>query len=178
MRGPFRISVRAIVIAVATTTLLASCGSSTAKSSAGSGTSSSSSPSSGSKQTSATTVKSFSGSGSGDFCSLVHGSADKVTSATLPPNPLDWKTAFQNLQKSLNEVKAKAPAEIKGDLDTISNAYNQLVTAIDNANGNLAQVGSTLQSTFTSTDFKTAITNLKNYLTNVCHLPLPTTPST
>jgi hypothetical protein len=124
-------------------------------------------------------VKSFSGSGSGEFCSLVHGSADKVTSATLPTNPLDWKTALQNVQNSLNEAKAKAPAEIKGDLETISNAYGQLVTALDNANGNLVQVGTAFRNAFTSSDVRTALTNFRNYLVNVCHLNLPnTTPST
>jgi hypothetical protein len=108
----------------------------------------------------------------------VHGTADKVTNASLPPNPLDWKSVFQNVQKSLGDAASKAPAEIKPDLETISNAYSQLVAAVDNANGNLAQLGSTLSSTVASPRFKTAVTNLRNYMTNVCHIQLPDTPST
>jgi hypothetical protein len=178
MRGPFRIPVRATVVAVAAMTLLAACGSSTAKSSAGSNSGTTSTTSSGSGSTTATTVKSFSGSGSGDFCTLVRGTADKVTNPTLPTNPSDWKSIFQEVQKSLDEAKSKAPDEIKGDIQTIANAYQQLVTAVDNAHGNLAQVGSTLGTTFSSADFKTAVTHLEQYMTNVCKLPLPTTPST
>jgi hypothetical protein len=182
MRGPIRTPLRAIAVAVAATMLLASCGSS-GKSASGSGSTSTTAAGSTSTTSSGsgspTTVKSFSGSGSGEFCSLVHGSADKVTSGTLPPNPLDWKSTFEEVQKSLNEVKTKAPAEIKGDLDTISNAYDQLVSALDNANGNFAQIGTTLRTTFGSGQLRTALENFRNYLVNVCHLDLPhTTPST
>ena len=180
MRGPFRMPVRAIVAAVATATLLASCGSSSAKSSAGSGSNSGSTSSSspGSGQTSATTAKSFSGNGSGDFCSLVRGTADKVTNPSIPTNPSDWKAAFENAKKGLDEARDKAPAEIKGDLTTIADAYSQLVDAVDAANGNLPQAASSFGATFSSQKFKDAVTHLEQYLSTVCKLPVPTTPST
>jgi hypothetical protein len=73
---------------------------------------------------------------------------------------------------TLNGVTLQAPRAVRPDLQTVAFAYEALSHEIALARGNAAKILAYVSDVRGSARFATAIARLKQYSTNVCHLPV------
>jgi hypothetical protein len=93
---------------------------------------------------------------------------DKDTEAFTTDSPADLKKFEDQAQAELKVFVSKAPAALKGDVQTIATADNALVAALDKVNYDFTKLDPTFATSFDTPAFEAAVTNVDNYLEQVC----------
>ncbi len=82
-----------------------------------------------------TTTGSSGGSGGSGFCAQARAVASSFKSSDFTrKSATDLKQAYQNFQSNMDHAISVAPSAIKGDLQTLRDAYTPLLKALADAN--------------------------------------------
>ena len=102
-------------------------------------------------------------------------------SQPLSPLPAAVKPAVENFAAKFAAMAALAPAEIKTEVDTISNVAQGLLAVVAANNYDVTAMVTTpeyatLTDTFASTEFAAAQEGFRNYVATTCGITGPTSP--
>ncbi len=149
--------------------LLAACGSSS-KGATGSVGSASSAPSTAASSSSSKGTGGVN-LGGGSFCdkikTAVADESNALSTSSLS-NPSSLKDLETKANAALQQLKDSAPAEIKGAVNLVAGAEEQIFTQLSNSNFDFTKVGPQLQGTFTSPQFLQATKQIETYLATKC----------
>jgi ABC-type transporter Mla subunit MlaD len=109
----------------------------------------------------AQTVTSFTGSGSAEFCQLARANnarVQQIGAAAADPEQLD--NVLREAAPAVRQAADLAPAEIKGDVDVLADAFEKLLAETAGGAPDLSSI--------VSAEFQTAAQNVANYGRTVC----------
>jgi len=120
------------------------------------------------------------GSSASDFCGLVRNDVAAFNPfadlATMTPTNL--KALYSKLGPALAQAKTVAPDAIKGDFATFATFFQQLESALAGAQYDVANLDPTSLADLYTANVRTASADISRYVTQVCHIARPTTPTT
>ena len=120
-----------------------------------------------------------------DFCLAAQSAKDaedaqqRLFSQALSPLPADVQPAVEGFAAKFSEMAALAPAEIKVDVDTISNAAQGLLAVVKASNYDVTAMVTTpefatLTDTFSSSEFTAAQDRFRSYVASTCGITITT----
>jgi hypothetical protein len=120
----------------------------------------------------ATTVRpvdtSFTGEGSEEFCRFITTFTEGSQNVSPTASPAELETSFREALTAIDQAVSVAPGEIKGDVVSIADTFERVVTAVSTADFNLERVDATALEALQSEGFLDAVTRLQAYLTSIC----------
>lgn len=110
----------------------------------------------------------FTGLGSQAYCSMSKSYADAA--ARLGPHPdAELRQLYEDAARDIQSAAAVAPAEIKGDVQTVAAGFGALISALRNVDYDFTKLPADVVTTFMADDFRRASIRLTAYAKNVCH---------
>jgi hypothetical protein len=88
--------------------------------------------------------------------------------------PADFKALYANVIPALEEADNKAPSAIKSDMDTLVSGLKTFINTLAAANYDPTKISPTSLESLDTPAFKTATTNIDNYMSQVCHITTTT----
>lgn len=112
--------------------------------------------------------------GGGDFCKTVADSLNSVSqqAAANLGTPDAMRKSVEDSKKKSQQVLAKAPGEIKGDLQTLLNASSAMGDALAKANYDVTKIQPDTLSSFSTPAVQTASTHVLAYVKQHCGIDL------
>jgi hypothetical protein len=179
---------RTAAVSVALVGVLAACGASSSSSSSKTTAKTSTpgnigtNPAPGSTDASITIDTTFTGNGSAALCNYAKDLNAADFSGTT--SGTDLKASFTKIEDVFNNIKDKAPAEIKADINTMFSAYQKLIDLYKKYDYDTAKLTAaaakdpTIAAQFagiSSADITAASARVSAYFANVCGLTTATT---
>ena len=120
-----------------------------------------------------------------DFCLAAQSAKDaedaqqRLFSQSLSPPAADVQPAVEGFATKFAAMAALAPAEIKADVDTISNAAQGLLAVVKASNYDVTAMVTTpefatLTDTFSSSEFTAAQDRFRSYVASTCGITITT----
>jgi hypothetical protein len=114
---------------------------------------------------------SFTGQGSANFCNLAKSYNDQSKNVGSATTPAELRTVVRDGQAAISQAVSAAPAEIKGDVQTIAAGFGDIADAFDKAGYDATKVSPNSLQKLQTPEFQTATIRFQAYLRNVCKLP-------
>jgi hypothetical protein len=111
---------------------------------------------------------SFTGANSAQFCALAKTYIDRSSNLGAGATSAQLRTASQDARTAITQAAAAAPAEIKNDAQTVSNAFVALFTELERANFDPTKLSPTALAPLQTPELATATTRFQAYLHQVC----------
>ena len=111
---------------------------------------------------------SFTGQNSAQFCTLAKTYNDRFSSVGANPTPAQLRTVAREGQTAINQAVNAAPAEIKRDVEVISNTFGGLITELEKVNYEAARMPPAAFSSLSSPEFTASTTRFQAYIRTVC----------
>jgi hypothetical protein len=111
---------------------------------------------------------SFTGEGSEEFCRFITTFTEGSQNVSPTASPAELETSFREALTAIDQAVAVAPGEIKGDVVSIADTFERVVTAVSTADFNLDQVDTSTLEALQSEGFLDSVTRLQAYLTTIC----------
>jgi len=124
-------------------------------------------------QSATTKPPSYSGSSSSHYCEL----GRQVESSSHINPTANLKTSFQNFDKVANEFVSVAPAQIKGDAQTLVAGVKRLETVLQAANYDYTKINPADLQSLSNPQLAAAATRIAAYDSQVCGIS-STSPTT
>lgn len=111
---------------------------------------------------------SFTGANSAQFCALAKTYIDRSSNLGTGATAAQLRVASQDARTAISQAAAIAPAEIKSDAQTVSNAFVTLFNELERANFDPAKVSPAALAPLQTPELSTATTRFQAYLRQVC----------
>ena len=147
--------------------LLAGCTSGTG----GQGASSTSDPGGGPTSTLRPTDTSFSGQGSGEFCTEARAYSERSGGLDPSATPAKLRADATEGQRAIARAVALAPAEIKPDVEVLSAGFTALLAALAGVNYDVTKVTPGMLAPLQAPEFGRATQRFQAYVRDVCKVP-------
>ncbi len=144
---------------------LAGCSGSSKPSSSGSQASPTSAPAA---STPTTSARPFTGQNSAQFCALAKTYNDRLATVGSGATPAQLRTSTQEGRTAISQAVNAAPAEIKPDVQVISNAFGALFVELEKVNFEAAKVSPAAFAPLQTREVQDAAVRLDTYLRSVC----------
>ena len=111
---------------------------------------------------------SFTGANSAQFCALAKTYNDSSASRNTATTPAQLKAVTQAGQTAINQAVTAAPAEIKPDVQVLSDAFNTLFTALNQVNFDATKLSASSLTALQTPEFQASTVRFQAYLKSVC----------
>lgn len=115
-----------------------------------------------------TTVPSFTGQGSAQFCGLARTYNDRFTSVNPNATPAQLRTVAREGQTAISEAVSSAPAEIKPDIEVLARTFTALLAELEKVNFELPRLPPEALQSLSAPDFQRSTQRFQTYLRDVC----------
>ena len=115
-----------------------------------------------------TTVPTFTGQNSAQFCALARTYNDRFTSVGTNPTPAQLRTVAREGQTAITQAVAAAPGEIKADVEVLARTCTSLLAELEKVNYEIARLPPAALQTLSAPDFQASTTRFQTYLRSVC----------
>lgn len=120
----------------------------------------------------ATTVRpvdtSFTGQNSAQFCALAKTYNERFTSVGTNPTPAQLRSLAREGQTAITQAVNAAPAEIKRDVEVISNTFGGLLAELEKVNFEAARMPPAAFNSLSAPEFTASTTRFQAYIRTVC----------
>ncbi len=111
---------------------------------------------------------SFTGQNSAEFCALAKTYTDRFTGVGSNATPAQLRTLAREGQTAITQAVNAAPAEIKTDVQVISNTFGGLLAELEKVNFEAARMPATAFNGLSSPEFTASTTRFQAYIRTVC----------
>jgi len=111
---------------------------------------------------------SFTGQNSAQFCALARTYNERFTSVGSNPTPDQLRTVAREGQTAISQAVSAAPAEIRKDVEVISDTFKAILGEFEKVNFEAARLPPTVLSQLSAPEFQTATTRFQAYIRTVC----------
>lgn len=111
---------------------------------------------------------SFTGLNNAEFCALARTYTDRSGTVNQARTPDELRAGVRESQTAINQVVSTAPAEIKGDVQSLANAFGVLFTELERANFDPTKVSLTAFAPLQSPEFAQSTARFQAYVRTVC----------
>ena len=113
---------------------------------------------------------SFTGQDSTQFCTLARTYNERFTNVGANPTPAQLRTATREGQTAITQALNAAPAEIKGDVQRLANAFNGFLTELEKVNFEASRLPPTALAQLSTPEFQASTTRFQAYTRTVCKI--------
>jgi hypothetical protein len=111
---------------------------------------------------------SFSGQNSAQFCTLAKSYNDQSKNVSGASTPAQLRQVTQDGRTAITAAVAAAPAEIKPDVQVLSDAFNALFTELEKVNFDPTKISAAALAPLQAPQFQASTTRFQAYLRSVC----------
>jgi len=125
-------------------------------------------PAAGAPTTAVPVPTSFTGQDSTQFCTLARTYNERFTNVGPNPTREQLRTATREGQTAITQALNAAPAEIKGDVQLLANAFDGFLTELEKVNFEASRLPPTALAQLSAPEFQASTTRFQAYTRSVC----------